>query len=456
MIVNDSFDRTVSVWLHADAEHRIPDHLEAVLRMTSVAPQRPAWSSLERWLPMDTTFTGRVAPAFRPLGPLVIAALLVLALAAALLIAGSRTPRPAPYGPALTGLTVQSDGGDIYLVDPVSKQHRSITSGPEWDNFPVFSRDGTMLAFLRRTSEPSPYSVLFVAKADGTEQRPVSESVLDVSSGDWSGDGAFIAFTSLIKGISRITVVDVRSGSSKVLDVGVAAESVSWLPPRGDEILFRGLKANQPEAIWVVRPDGTDLHALTPLQAFVGEDYIEPKVSPNGRLLAYHSWNFTTGVMEVVVRDLVDGTTRTVPSTEARGDLFVATFSPDSRSLLLVRQVRDSDPPEYGGVTQLMLVPADGSNGGTMIGPKFPFKSVQGRADLVAAFTVDGSRILLIDRQHVIDLRGQLWTLPVDGGPMTVEPWDSNDLPSTQRVAPVGVPVPVPCPSGACPPGNGS
>ena len=73
MITNDAFERTVSDWLHADAEHRIPDHLDAVLRLTSAERQRPAWSSLERWLPMDTTFTGRLAPAMRPAWPILIA-----------------------------------------------------------------------------------------------------------------------------------------------------------------------------------------------------------------------------------------------------------------------------------------------------------------------------------------------------------------------------------------------
>ena len=35
MIANDPFERLVSDWLHADAEHRVPDHLDAVLRLTS-------------------------------------------------------------------------------------------------------------------------------------------------------------------------------------------------------------------------------------------------------------------------------------------------------------------------------------------------------------------------------------------------------------------------------------
>ena len=51
----------MSAWLHEDATFRLPDHLDEVLAVTTVTRQRPAWSSLERWLPVDTT--PRPAPA---------------------------------------------------------------------------------------------------------------------------------------------------------------------------------------------------------------------------------------------------------------------------------------------------------------------------------------------------------------------------------------------------------
>ena len=437
MMSDSTFERIVSDWFHTDAEHRVPDHLDVVLRMTSVAPQRPAWSGLERWLPMDTTFTGRVAPAFRPLGPLVITALLVLALAAALLIAGSHPPRPAPYGPALTGLTARSEGGDISLVDPVSKQHRTITSGPEWDSFPVFSRDGTMLAFLRRTSEPSPYSVLYVAKADGTDQRSVSESSLDISSGDWSGDGVSIAFTSLVKGIPSITVVDVRSGSSKVLDVGMAAESVSWLPPSSQEIVFRGA-STLPTGVYAIRPDGTGLRRLTPRDGAPETGYRDPVASPDGRLLAYTSWD--DNIAHVVhLRDLVSGLTWEIPKSGTFDDRTRPSFSPDSTMLLMYRSVRDGPPPNFDGVAQLVLVTPDGSQSGTPLGPEFPYTD-SAVPDLEATFATDGTQVFLLNRDQ-----DKLWTLPVDGRAGTLVTWASADLPGFQRVSALGDPAAKPC-----------
>src|SRR3954453_13472959 len=96
----DRFDQVVSDWLHEDAEHRVPEHLDAVLRRTSTERQRPAWSSLERWLPMQTTL--RFAPVPR-IAWLVVVLGLIFAIGLAVLAVGSRRQLPAPFGPARNG-----------------------------------------------------------------------------------------------------------------------------------------------------------------------------------------------------------------------------------------------------------------------------------------------------------------------------------------------------------------
>ena len=60
MTTNERFERGLSAWLHDDATFRVPDHLGEVLAVTQETRQRPAWSSLERWLPVDTTFRPRL------------------------------------------------------------------------------------------------------------------------------------------------------------------------------------------------------------------------------------------------------------------------------------------------------------------------------------------------------------------------------------------------------------
>ena len=62
MTQHDGFDRTLSAWLDEQAGHGTPTYLGDVLARTIRTRQRPAWSSLERWLPVQMTFSGRLAP----------------------------------------------------------------------------------------------------------------------------------------------------------------------------------------------------------------------------------------------------------------------------------------------------------------------------------------------------------------------------------------------------------
>ncbi|MEA2547225.1 MAG: hypothetical protein QOI09_2498, partial [Chloroflexota bacterium] len=112
---NDTFNRSLSDWLRDDSEHRVPDHLQAVLAQTIATRQRPWWSSLRRWLPVEVTLPG--APltrsgSWRPI--LVLAALGLLVAALLLLAVGSRRHLPQPFGPARNGALVIGHDGDLF------------------------------------------------------------------------------------------------------------------------------------------------------------------------------------------------------------------------------------------------------------------------------------------------------------------------------------------------------
>ena len=53
-------------WLDDQAGRGAPDYLGEILVVTGKTRQHPAWSSLERWLPMQTTL--RFAPRLSPNG----------------------------------------------------------------------------------------------------------------------------------------------------------------------------------------------------------------------------------------------------------------------------------------------------------------------------------------------------------------------------------------------------
>ena len=90
---DETFDPTISDWLHADAEHRVPEHLDAVLRRTRTERQRPAWSSLERWLPLDTTLRARGVLGPQPRRIALVIALLIALAGLVIVAVGSRSTR---------------------------------------------------------------------------------------------------------------------------------------------------------------------------------------------------------------------------------------------------------------------------------------------------------------------------------------------------------------------------
>jgi Tol biopolymer transport system component len=146
----------------------------------------------------------RIATGLRPspLGRtwvLLAAAALLVALAAGAVTVGSglvRTersdrPLPPPTGPAANGLIAYESGGDIYVGDPATGETTAIVTGPEIDSTPIFSPDGTRIAFQRGDVTDS--SIL-VVRADGSDQRvvvPVGFSGRGLGFA-WTPDGASV------------------------------------------------------------------------------------------------------------------------------------------------------------------------------------------------------------------------------------------------------------------------
>src|SRR5262249_23375555 len=137
------------------------------------------------------------------------------------------------------------------------------------------SRDGTQLSFLRTAAPPTtpgPGVTLAVANADGTNIRELVGPIHDLGWADWSPDGRQIAFNSEpYRQTSLLNVVDVSSGKVTPIDVGTNAFFATWLPPDGNEIVFR--RQSDDPALFAVHPDGTGLRRLTPEPAHTVDDY---------------------------------------------------------------------------------------------------------------------------------------------------------------------------------------
>ena len=269
-----------------------PDYTELLLARTAATSQRPGWMVPERWFSMSAISERLTAAPHIPLRTIGVVALLILVLvAAALIVAGQQRRLPLPYGPAGNGLVAYASESDIYVGDPVTHAARRITSGPAVDGFPGYTKDGTMITFLRSTSgDPLARGDLWIVGADGSGPRQLSKQPLaGVSGGDGSGDGRSIAVVSRIGGISTITVFDTASGDGRVLDVGMPVETVSFRPPNGDELMFVGLKGED-RSMYTIGLDGSNRHLV------VGptNDIRGPQWSPGGSHIAYTQHDVTS------------------------------------------------------------------------------------------------------------------------------------------------------------------
>jgi dipeptidyl aminopeptidase/acylaminoacyl peptidase len=396
---SDGFERNVSDWLHANAEHRVPEHLDAVLRRTRTERQRPAWSSLERWLPVQSTL--HFAPVPRIAWLLVVLAL-VAVLGVAVLAVGSRSRQPAPpFGLARNGAILYGGtDGDIYSLDPTSGRSTAIVAGASNDRDPMFSRDGSRFVFIRDTSDAGRFDIM-VANADGSGIQRVTGSLTALDWFDWSADGTRIVTNSAIDGKSSVEVVDAQTGSTTTLDLGTTVSSIEWRPD-GRELVFH---AGPPGVygLYAVHPDGTGQRTI----ATAVTDFIAPTLSPDGTKVAYLNWDVNRanqGILQIVDVDTGQITTPAFdgPTTGVADEAPI--WSPDSTRLAFERY--------WGGYFHIAVAPAAGGHV-VETGPSGLVNT--GGAD--HQFSPDGTKVFTTYKAD-----GVTWILDAAGAPGTKQP----------------------------------
>ena len=423
MTAFDRFEQHLPDLMDELASAQVPDYFDDMLQRTARTRQRPAWSSLERWLPMDVI----VRPAFVPRLPwrvLAIVALLVVAIVGALLFAsGSSRRLPAPFGPAANGSIIYSTaGGDISSVDPVTGASTAIISGPAKDTAPLLSRDGTKFLFVRNLEATD---ALFVANVDGTGVRQLAEgffvpSDLDRSPFDWSPSGAQVAAVAdvLPGSVRKLTILATDGSASRTLDLGLNVTDVSWRP-NGRELVFKGEK-NATYGLYLVNADGSGLKATAPVND-LEYGWREPILSQDGTQITFARWGGVSdnGIHILGIDSGVDRLLEFDGSVDT--DEYLPQFSPDGMQLVFQRYLGG------GGAYQLAVVPVAGGGKAVPIGPLQP----GGAADPFVSFSPDGSMVLA-----TYPTDGKTWLLATNGGSDRQVSWPGTKFQSWQRLAP--------------------
>jgi tricorn protease len=146
-----------------------------------------------------------------------------------LLLMFSRSVVGASSPPALFGrLTVNqthivfSYAGDLWSVERTGGEAKRLTTHPGEESFPVFSPDGSQIAFSRQTG--GNWDV-YVMPANGGDARQVTTSPRNEYPNSWSPDGTTILFMSNLTGAPRLYTI--RIGGVLHSEVPLLPEAIS-------------------------------------------------------------------------------------------------------------------------------------------------------------------------------------------------------------------------------------
>jgi TolB protein len=209
-----------------------------------------------------------------------------------------------------------------------------LTSGPGFDIFPTWSKDGKRIAFTstRASADPSllddDSTEVFAMNADGSGVTQLTFSPRQDAQPAWSPDGRQIAFVSARdlttqSSTGEVYVMNVDGTQARRLTTlgGAVVSRVSWAPD-GRRLAFGASPAGASALgfdVYAVNPDGTQLAQLT-FDALSGQ----PSWSPDGNLIAFASSRADpTGSGELYTMR-PDGTAATRLTISPADDLFPA------------------------------------------------------------------------------------------------------------------------------------
>jgi hypothetical protein len=190
MTPNDRFERELPRAMADLAAARVPDYLDALLAETARSRQRPAWTHIERWLPMSlVSARAATAPPLRAAWMLLLVALISVALAVSLVIAGSLVRRPGPQQlhalvPVLTADDSWNDAA-AELQNPTG-----IAVGPDGNVYVVSSGSNEVVVLDPGGRELRRWGTTGTADGQFIFQREPTDPLSDVGGIGVAGDGS--------------------------------------------------------------------------------------------------------------------------------------------------------------------------------------------------------------------------------------------------------------------------
>jgi TolB protein len=263
--------------------------------------------------------------------------------------------------------------GAIFTIAPDETGERRVTRAPRGfsDDFPDFAFDGSFIAFERCGDTCR----IFTVRPDGSRLRQVGPGCrrgspprcTDSAYPAISPDGRRIAFTHAFGRvvndfIAHAGIYVMRRDGSRMRRVSLprgkrrAEDGEPQWSPDGDRIVFTRFnyraRPRNSQALFTVRPDGSDLSRITPWRLAAGDG---PDWSPDGSRILFRApadQDFRNSNFFTIRPDGTD--LQQVTNFPRRQNLYSASFSPDGTKIVFGRQ-------GTGGEADVFTMNLDGS-----------------------------------------------------------------------------------------------
>jgi Tol biopolymer transport system component len=181
-------------------------------------------------------------------------------------------------GQQLAFTTTRDGNAEIYVMQPDGSGQTRVTNNTVYDETPVFSPDGSRIAFVSTRDAPiacpttvrnaacTPYTEVYVMDADGSNVVRLTNSVGFDLFPMFSPDGSKIAWVAQRDGNIDVWVMNADGTDQTRLTTDPDAQSQPSWSPDGTRIAFRNSPAATPDTvgnIWVMNADGSNPTQLT-------------------------------------------------------------------------------------------------------------------------------------------------------------------------------------------------
>ena len=262
--------------------------------------------------------------------------------------------------------TMNPDGSSpTRLTDDKTRSERLPDFSPVYDSHPVWSPDGTKIAFI---SNRDYLFALYVMNADGSSARLVTDKVIDTGEPTWSPDGSKLAFSGGARGSVGFTIPSVNiyvinvdgTGLTQLTRDSGTNGNPAWSPD-GKQIVFSSNRDGKWK-LWLMNADGSDQRML-PTSQNTGVYGGQPAWSPDGTKILYVGSRIcgTSAVGAIYVVN-ADGTNSRIVTndTKACGGYASPKWSPDGTKILAGFVLEREGILEP--IPQIVVMNADGSN----------------------------------------------------------------------------------------------